>query len=266
MDPKLHQAENTAAISDDQIDDLLGELDLADAGEDIIDEPVVEGLEDEDQDTEALGLKELDEEGDDAPVVIDELTELDEEVSRELEMGLMVAEVMSETVSASPGINLDPAPAPSPAEKKPRAPKAAGAPKVERDLAALPRETFVLLTSQNDDDHFDLDTNKTAVLALRPTQKKIADKFDNLFAAVNAGRDPSVYVTACLKTLVAKGTVTTNDLVTALTESKYTIGTARSQAGQVMTLFATLKIGTRSGQTLTLNPDSLLVEKLTKTA
>lgn len=264
MDPKLHQAEHTSAISDDQIDDLLGELDLADASEDIIEEPVIEEL---DEDGEALGLKELDEEGEDAPEVIDELAELNEEESRELEVSLMVAEVISETATPSPAIDLDPAktPSPAPKEKKTRATKAA-APKVERDLAALPREAFVLLTSQNDDDHFDLDANKTAVLALRPTQKKVADKFDNLFVAVNAGRDPSVYVTACLKTLVAKGTVTTNDLVTALTESKYTIGTARSQAGQVMALFATLKIGMRSGQTLTLNPDSLLVEKLTKTA
>lgn len=122
-----------------------------------------------------------------------------------------------------------------------------------RDVTSLPDDVFDLSP--------DSTLKKADVLALRPTQKKIGEKFDNLFTSIAAGKPPSVYIMTCFKALVDGGTVTQSDLVKVLRGS-YSEGTARSQAGQIMTLFNTLKIATRSGQTLTLSPDSTIANKL----
>lgn len=109
---------------------------------------------------------------------------------------------------------------------------------------------------------------KADVIALRPSQKKVAEKFDNLFMSIAAGKKPSVYVMACFAVLDSKKTVTQGDLVGALqlVASKkgdgYTIGTARSQAGQIMHLFNAVGIAARAGQTLTMNINSAIAEKL----
>lgn len=150
----------------------------------------------------------------------------------------------------------------APAAKKARA---ASTPRVARDLSSLPAEAFVLTTEIP----ADLEANKTAVIGSQPTQKKIAEKFENILMSVAAGKTPSTYTMDCYRILKAKGEVTQGELVTALQgitrkdgSKTYGEGTARSQAGQIMTLFAALKIATRSGQKLTLNPDSMLAVAL----
>jgi hypothetical protein len=153
--------------------------------------------------------------------------------------------------------------------RKARTPKVAkpAKAKVERDLSALPLATFGLtvgsLVSEADRD---------AVIGLRPKQKKIGEKFDNLFQSIAAGKKPSVYTMACFSVLYAKETVTSAELVAALQlatastgKSKgaaYNIGTARSQAGQMMELFDVVGIATRTKQTIVFNKDSALAAKL----
>jgi hypothetical protein len=150
-------------------------------------------------------------------------------------------------------------------ERKAAAPKTPKAPKAERDPANLPAEMFVLDTSAVP---ADLDANKAHVLTLRPQQKKIAEKFDNLFTAIAAGKKPSVYTMACFDVLSAKGSATSIELIAALkaTASRsggaYNDGTARSQVGQMMALFHAVGIATRSGNTLTFNANSKIAERL----
>lgn len=159
------------------------------------------------------------------------------------------------------------APAKTKRAKSAKAPKA----KIARDLSDLPALTF----SVNVGDAADAGT-KDAMIALRPTQKKIAEKFDNLFVSIAAGKKPSVYTMACLNALKTAKTVTSTDLVGALKaatvgvgKSKgatYNEGTARSQAGQMMALFAVVGIATRVKQTLTFNPNSAIAAKLSALA
>lgn len=199
--------------------------------------------------------------------VIENLGELDASAESAVEGAIAKAEAYEEQPVAATGVA---APAETPAvlakTRKTRTPKE---PKIRatRDINVLPAETFALTVGGLHDE-----TNKTAVLAQRPTQKKIGDKFDNLFLSIAAGKKASVYTMACFGALIEKGTVTQADLVAALkatlsTSGKhkgtgYHEGTARSQAGQIMALFAVTEIATRVKQTLTLNADSALVPKL----
>lgn len=141
-----------------------------------------------------------------------------------------------------------------------RRPRAAGPakPRIQRDLAALPAETFVLLTGD------DPDRAKAEVLAHRPTQTKVVEKWENLFIALAAGAKPSKFVVTGFTLLKAKGTMTSSELVAAMKAEGLRDGTARAQTGQIMALFPLVAIGTRTGQTVTLRQDSVIAEKLTK--
>lgn len=107
-----------------------------------------------------------------------------------------------------------------------------------------------------------LDANKASVLALRPGAKKIAEKFDNLFQSVNAGRKPSVYVMTGFKALSVSGAITGPDMVAAMQADGYSVGTSRSQAQQVMSLFQTLKVAKKDGGKIVLNDQSVIAQAL----
>ena len=129
----------------------------------------------------------------------------------------------------------------------------------KKGLNALPASAFVLT---NDFDG-DLEPNKVAVLRRRPTQKKIGEKFDNLFASIARGANPSVYVTTAFDVLNKTGTMTSIDLVAALRAVPLSEGTARSQAAQIMNLFDAVGIAKRDKQTLVRDPNSRLGTLLT---
>jgi hypothetical protein len=157
--------------------------------------------------------------------------------------------------------------APAPAAEKPAKEKKERAPKAPRELSALDASAFQLLDGDVADDD-----NKAKVIGLRPSQKKIGEKFDNLFQSIAAGKKPSTYTVACFNALAAAKTVSQTDLVAALRAATvsagktkggtYNEGTARSQAGQMMALFSVVGIAHREKQTLTLNEGSALVAKL----
>lgn len=143
-------------------------------------------------------------------------------------------------------------------ERKPRAPKAAKAPAITRDLTALPPEAFRLLDGDAASEEI-----KADVLAHRPAIKKVAEKFDNVIAALHAGRLPSTYVVQAFFELDKARTLTAADLNKHFTETRgYGKGTANSQTGQIMALFPLLAIAVRDGNKLTLRDDSVLAEKL----
>jgi len=213
---------------------------------------------------QTLGELELDELAT-APETIEELHELDPEQERAVEAAIARSEVYAESEASATTIGEEPAAAETPTPKaRGKKASAGGGKRVPRDLNTLAPEAFVLTVTPP----ADLDANKSEVLALRPKQVKIAEKFDNILTSLSVGKPPSVYIMTCFKTLEAMKTVKSADLVAAIQASTTkggsakAIGTARSQTGQIMNLFAALGIATRNGNMLTLNDESALAAKL----
>lgn len=146
------------------------------------------------------------------------------------------------------------------ASKTPRA--ASTTPRVKSDLASIDARVFQL-SDLVTYDATGLEENKATVIASRPTQVKIAEKFDNLFMALNANRKPSTYVMQAYQALAAKGEMTSVEIVAAFKAAGLGDGTAQSQAGQIMVLFAVTGIAKRDGQKLTLLAESTVAKRLT---
>jgi hypothetical protein len=238
-------AGSTAAALDDLLDDL--ELDGL-AGDEISDE-IEEIVETSAADGDSATVTEEDLEN----VNVDDL-----EMSLDREDGY--AEQTSETdVAEKPSEAA--AAARSQSTATPRAPRAASTPRTPRDMASLDAKVFVLEGDASTMDDDALAANKTAVMAALPSQKKIAEKFENLFAALHAGKQPSVYVKAAFKLLDDKKTITGTD-ITTMFKASYKQGTAQSQSGQVMTLFEATKIATRQKNTLVFNENSTVAKRL----
>jgi hypothetical protein len=228
MEKILHEEVNAAS----SVDEMLADLDMDDIGE-----------ENEDLVIESLSA--------------DDLSAI--EVTEAMDEAYADQEVSTVDVEASEPKAVEAA--------KPAKAKKAATPRAPKELSSIDPDFFILDTTFAGDTD-DLIENQAKVIGRMPTQKKIAEKFDNLFRSLSVGKKPSVYVMACFEALVAKGEVTNADLVAALRASSsrsgagYNEGTARSQAGQIMVLFDVVGIASRSGQTLTINPNSKIAERL----
>ena len=175
---------------------------------------------------EELSMQDIEE------IEVEEFAELSAADEHAIEQAAETAAIREEVYASAPVSDVvDSVPTPAPEKmRKAKSASATKTPKIERDLSSLPDATFALTTGD--------EPNKSAVLALRPTQKKIAEKFENLFISLNAGRQPSVYTMVCYRAAkAAPGAIKMADLVAALQASGYSTGTARSQAGQIATLF-----------------------------
>lgn len=153
--------------------------------------------------------------------------------------------------------------------KPAKTPRAPSAPRVARDLNSVEGKFFLLEGDTLPTDQAGLDQLRADTLKLMPLQKKVAEKFENLFTSIAANRAPSTFVTIAFSLLQKTGSMSSADLVAAYktvgaksdTEG-YNDGTARSQAGQIMNLFDTVKIATRSKQLLNVNPNSNVARHL----
>jgi hypothetical protein len=134
-------------------------------------------------------------------------------------------------------------------------------PRAETDLSLLPGELFVLEGDVTAMDQAALDAAKATTIAAKPAQVKVAEKFDNLLVALNAGRKPSRYTEIALDLLIANTAITSSDLVAAYRSSGLGDGTARSQSGQMMALFPALGIAVRTAKSITLNAESNIVTR-----
>lgn len=225
--------EHDVAPSTDEIDLLLADLETDTVEEapietDVVDEALLE--------TEIEAMLEEPVGDDDVTAAITELA---------------IEESKAEAYAAEPGTELDiEATKTETVVKKARAKKEATpkAPRVKKTAAELSAESFVLST---EDDLSDLEALKTRVMAEVPKQKKIAEKFDNLLCSIAAGKLPSVYTVKAFQALDGKTEIASTELVATLQAAGYGIGTARSQAGQMMVLFDKLGIAKRSGNKLT---------------
>lgn len=235
-----------------------------------------------DDDLEMTAITETVEEVEEPAEVIEELEGLDEEDERAIAAMTVKEEVYGEQeTTATMEDAPEPVEEPAKAVKAPKAPKAAKAasaaktakPKIERDLTALPAELFKLLETASPSD----EAHKLTVISYRPTQKKIGEKFDNVFQALNAGRAPSVYIMDCFAALdAAPGkSLSSKDMIAVLcgtdkrttsakpgSSTTYVQGTASSQVGQIMALFPVLGVANRSGMILTLRGDSTIATHL----
>ncbi len=188
-------------------------------------------------------------------------TVLASEELADLDLALAKNELYGEQKSASVATTELPAPTAAKAKGQRKA-AATGVTRTPRDISKVADEFFVLTGDPATMSADDLKAARDATMALMPAQVKVAEKFDNLFTALSVGKEPSVYVMVAFKLLDSKGSMTSADIVGAYKASGLGEGTARSQSGQIMNLFATVKIADRSGQTLTLRSDSKLSERL----
>ena len=186
------------------------------------------------------------------------LNELETQLARE---EVYTAQVSETTISTAPVAPVASKKTPRVA-KTPRTPSSGTSTKTPRvDVATLDDSVFEIIIGAPVD--------KAAVLAKKPLQKKIGEKFDNIFLSISAGTAPSRYIEIAFRKLEALGTMTSADLIAAMLASPSSgpndtlgKGTAHSQAGQIMTLFSVLGIADRSGHALTLRPDSAIAAKL----
>lgn len=237
-----------------EIDNLLGDLEISGSDDDL--EELIEAVD--------QAVADVVVENPEIDTSLDDLT-LDESDLRKVEATIERQEAYAEQESA-----IAAAPATTQtvvkASKTPRAP---AAPRVARDLNSVASEYFLLEVSSVPLDDAALDQVKADTLKLIPTQKKVAEKFENLFTSLASGRAPSTFVVMAFNLLEKTGTMSSTELVAAYkmagaksdTEG-YNEGTARSQAGQIMNLFDTVKIATRTKQSLELNANSAVAVKL----
>jgi hypothetical protein len=223
-------------------------------------ESILDDLDLDDLPTEIEALDEAVEE-----VIVDDAEVLEHEELRDLELASVRDEAYEEQeskVDTAASVTETTEAAKSAKTTKVVKAKAAGVPRTPRvDLASMDAFNFILEGDADSMSDADKDAAKTATLALMPKQKKIAEKFENLFQALSAGKLPSVYVVQAFKLLDSKKTMSSADLV-AHFKGSYKQGTAMSQAGQILNLFDTVKIATRSKNSLTLNADSVLAARM----
>jgi hypothetical protein len=159
---------------------------------------------------------------------IDALLESAEEPVIEAVEQLERSEV-EELIAAAEAATEAAAPPPTPATKTTRAPKVS-APVVPirnfSDVAAMDKASL------------------SAQLVAGTTAKKIIEKAENLIAAVESGKKLSRYTSIAVKALIANGTVSGKSLVDTFTGEGLGLGTARSQAQQMTTLFKMAGIAT----------------------
>lgn len=237
MDPRTSVQPEATPVSADSIDELLGDMEVADsdAGAEIIEE-------------------------------LPHSDDLSEDEEAALSSAIARQEAYEEQPAATTETITEPeklAETAAPAPKKGKGASASKPKEPKIDLNGLDPKFFVLETPAP----ADLAANKAAVLAARPTQKKIAEKFDNLILAFGAGKTPSTYTMELFQILDQKGEATSAELVAGLKASSsksggYSQGTAMSQTGQIMNLFAALKIATRNGNKLTVNPNSTFAKAM----
>lgn len=95
-------------------------------------------------------------------------------------------------------------------------------------------------------------------------QKKVQEKCVILFSWMKNGGTLNEVMKRAFKVLARDGEITTGDkgnLIGELLSKPYSPGTARAQAGQIVSLFPMLKITTKEKGKLVANPNSMILMK-----
>lgn len=222
------QPQEVADVQEDDLEDLdLGSLDLSELDLGETEEPLSEELD------------------------ASELSSLDAAIEKQENYQLQAATNVV-TVGAEAPV----------AKVKSKTSRVASKPRIVRDLSAVPAEFFVTIGDASGLNSATSEACKTAMLAAKPTQVKIAEKFENLFTSLAAGRAPYKYTMTAFAALSVTGSMSSADLIAAFRAQGVGDGTARSQAGQLMHLFAVVGVADRLKHTLTLRADSTIAQRL----
>lgn len=92
--------------------------------------------------------------------------------------------------------------------------------------------------------------------------KKVGEKAVNLVMHLAGSAKLSTYTEIAIQMLLKNGSLTQTELFERYRARPYSEGTSRSQAGQIMRLFQTLKVGVGTTSSLTLNKDSIIAQAL----
>lgn len=143
--------------------------------------------------------------------------------------------------------------------RAPRVSRAAGA-KASAVLSSVMDEPALLrvacLVNGDVEDVSTVDTLKSTVDNLA---KKVGDKAVNLLRWQHDPKKLQGYTRLGVEHLLEHSTISSKSLTEHFQKSGYTIGTARSQANQLMSLLPALKVASKSGRELTVNADSTIV-------
>lgn len=132
-------------------------------------------------------------------------------------------------------------------------------------VGVQPRSRFDLV-GMNDADWLKVGlytSSEDSVNLIRQCPVKVQDKALNVVQWMLRGQSLSIFTELCLKELVHRGSTTSagfRGMLMSEPDKTYTLGTAGSQAGQMMKLFPVLGIATRIGTTLTINKESPIVK------
>lgn len=232
-------------------------------------EETVEAVEAEDQVeddelAELEGLEDLDlSDAADEDQAIEDDSVLDDEEVAQLGREMEKQEAYQKQVASA---TVSPEEVQQKSAKKSRSKGKARQPKMQRDLNSLDPELFVTSGDVSAMSDSDKEAARSALIAQRPTQVKVAEKFDNLFVNLAAGKAPSRYVMLAFDLLDQQKTVTSTEIIAKMKAAGLGDGTARSQTGQVMTLLPVLGVADRAKQQLTLRSDSRIAQKIREVA
>jgi hypothetical protein len=122
-------------------------------------------------------------------------------------------------------------------------------------------DNIVLESADADLSAEDLQSKVTDFLSVVDgTAKKVQEKVINILASAAKGVKLSDFTKTALKLLLEKGSASSKEIYEAMIAAEWRVGTARSQSQQMMQLLPLVKIATRTKDTLTVNPDSVLAE------
>ncbi|WP_415721688.1 hypothetical protein [Photobacterium ganghwense] len=228
----------------DDLDMLLGELDMPEVEEQKIEEPVAAA------DNEDDSLSYLDE-------MLDELNESSKDIGK-LSDGELAAQSAKE---AQLDIAAGEAVAPKQDDEF-----VEGEAKPKRKRVATGGKTAEEYVADKSDTAFEAVgiAKEEFALMLNALPKKVKDKAKNILAWANDEAELSIYTRLCLEYLVKNGNATSGDFRTHLMsnpEKPYTVGTAGSQAGQMMALLPAVGMATKDDKSITLNRENPLSAK-----
>lgn len=202
----------------------------------------------------------------DATVATAEEEEIDDKALEEIDAQAAIAASKEEAYAEQEGEVADPTAKVTPisAAKKPRTPR------VSRAAGAKPSDVLaqVLDTAQLaqaaclvSGEVASEELTDSLMTTINGLAKKVGDKAVNLLRHNENPAKLQKYTVIGLNTLIAGGDATSRTFTDALMAAGYTIGTARSQANQLMSLLPALKVAEKNGRQLTLREDSVIREK-----
>lgn len=230
---------NTSEIND-ELDDLFefDDVDLVEDGEII--EGEAEEVNDDDADSVEVG---------------------DDEVIQALEQEDAKIEAYEEQDE-----NATPAPSMAAPKKEPKKSKRVPRGEITGDSVVSSASTDLLRLAGDDDRDEEERKSEIASIIDGIAAIKVKEKAANLFESLTKGRKVSGYTDKAVRALIGGECDGKKSLVDHYVASGYAKGTARSQARQMEQLLPALKMADLSGEKLTVNENSPLVQAIMNAA